>query len=245
MDERQLAELFRAAAGQAPPASFDEHDVATASRKVTQRRRTVLAGGGGLAIVLLAVGLVFAVGGFGHTLSGGGTAAVAEAPNGTSGGRAQGHTVGPELAGPGVTRREPSFPTTSPLQGGGAGGEAGHGAGSTHAGCGPTDGELAVALASELPSVGAPVAAPVALVCPSGARSAAYAVPGGHVTAVLVPSATGGVVADPTAGARSHQGVAASGRWTVVVVAEPGTPGSAAPLAGRLAAIQQAIAGRF
>ncbi|HKN96451.1 MAG TPA: hypothetical protein VJX10_04990, partial [Pseudonocardiaceae bacterium] len=181
MDERQLAELFRAVAGQAPPASFDEHDVATASRKVTQRRRAVLASGGGLAVVLLAVGLVFGAGGFGHTLSGGGTTAVAVAPNRTSGGRANGHTVGPELAGPGVTRQEPSFPTTSPLQGGAAAGSAGHGAGSTHAGCGPTDGELAVALASELPAVGVPEPVPGALICPSGARSAAYAVPGGHV----------------------------------------------------------------
>ncbi|HEX3649844.1 MAG TPA: hypothetical protein VHV49_15570, partial [Pseudonocardiaceae bacterium] len=218
MDERQLAELFRAAAGQAPPASFDEQDVAAAARKVTQRRRSVLAGGGGLAVVLLVVGLVFGAGGFRHTLSGG-SAGEAAAPAHSGPTVTNGHTLGPALAGPeGVT--PPSFPVTSPLQGGVGTGEAGHGAGSTHAGCGPTDGGLAVALASELPSVGAPVAAPAALICPSGARTATYAVSGGHVTAVLVPSATGGVVGDPTAGSRSHQGVSVSGKWTVVVVAQ-------------------------
>ncbi|HEX5118760.1 MAG TPA: hypothetical protein VFW65_26555 [Pseudonocardiaceae bacterium] len=245
MDERQLAELFRATAGQAPPASFDENDVATASRKVTQRRRTVLASGGGLAVVLLAVGLVFGAGGFGHTLSGGGPAEAAVG-SGPVGSPTNGRTFGPALAGPdGVTPRTPSFPTTSPLQGGAGAGEAGHGAGSTHAGCGPTDGGLAVALASELPSVGAPVASPAALICPAGSRTATYAVSGGHVTAVLVPSATGGVVGDPTPGSLSHQGVSVSGKWTVVVLAQPASPGGAAPLADRLTAIQEAVAGRF
>jgi hypothetical protein len=244
VDERQLAELFRATAGQAPPASFDENDVASASRKVTQRRRTVLASGGGLAVVLLAVGLVFGAGGFGHTLSGGSVGvAVGSAPAGS---RTNGHSFGPALAGPeGVTPRTPSFPATSPLQGGAGAGEAGHRAGSTHAGCGPTDGGLAVALASELPSVGAPVASPAALICPPGARTVTYAVSGGHVSAVLVPSATGGVVGDPTAGSRSHRGASVSGKWTVVVLAVPASPGGAAPLADRLTAIQEAVAGRF
>jgi hypothetical protein len=245
VDERQLAELFRATAGQAPPASFDERDVAAASRKVTQRRRSLLAGGGGFAVVLLVVGLLFGVGGLGPTSGGSsGTVGVAAGPGRPDSVRTNGNSVGPALAVPeGGSQRSPNFPTTSPLQGGVSVGEAGPGAGSTHAGCGPTDGALAVALASELPSVGAPVAAPAALVCPSGSRSVTYALPTGHVTAVLVPSATGGVVGDPTPGSRAAQGTAASGKWTVVVVAEPAA-GGAAPQADRLTAVAQAVAAR-
>ena len=39
MDERKLEALFQDAARAAPPASFDEQDVARASRRVTARRR--------------------------------------------------------------------------------------------------------------------------------------------------------------------------------------------------------------
>ncbi|GAA4610854.1 hypothetical protein [Saccharopolyspora hordei] len=61
MDERKLEELFRGSVQSVPPASFDEHDVVRASRRITARRRvaavgaTVVAAGvlaGGVAVVL-------------------------------------------------------------------------------------------------------------------------------------------------------------------------------------------------
>src|ERR1041384_4596943 len=52
MDEQKLADLFRDAAHEAPPASFDAGDVRTASRKAALRRRNSIAGGTALVFVL-------------------------------------------------------------------------------------------------------------------------------------------------------------------------------------------------
>src|SRR5687768_12768767 len=52
MDEQKLADLFRDAAHDAPPASFDASDVRTASRRATVRRRNSIAAGTTLAVVL-------------------------------------------------------------------------------------------------------------------------------------------------------------------------------------------------
>lgn len=56
MDERELHELFREASRAAPPASFDEHDVARGARRVTARRRMAAAGGTLAAAAVVAVG---------------------------------------------------------------------------------------------------------------------------------------------------------------------------------------------
>lgn len=246
MDERRLAELFRDAAGDAPPASFDEHDVATESRRVTRRRRSMLAGGSGVAVVALAAGLLLGPGGFGHTL-GGGTQGAASAPA-VRGGPVQPDQspFGPAVEGP-AARGTDSFPSSSPAQGGGKVGGVGPNAGSTRIGCGPTDREVAVALAGELPSVGAPTTVTPGLTCGGTTRAATYLVRDGaatgYVTAVLSPRA------DPATltmrgGVLSSTGTSASGKWQVTVVGEP-AGGQVPPLADRLGAVERAIAARF
>lgn len=232
MDDQQLSELFQAAAQEVPPASFDEHDVASASRRVTVRRRSVLAGGSGLVVVVLAVGLLLGTGVLGHTVGNGGASAasagVAEGPS---------HSSLPfgRLAEPAPgDHGQQDFPESSPMQGGVGTGRVGHGADSTHAGCGPADGELAVALASELPSAGAQVPIPAEVTCPPNSRSAAVAVPHGVAVAVLVPRA------DQTGPTRPGV-TSASGSWVVTVVSEP----AAAVPAQQLSAAMVELAGRF
>ena len=81
MDEQKLNELFKSAVGDAPPASFDAQDIATAAQRLTKRRRSLLAGGGGIAVLVVAVLVVLVSGGFGHTSGSGGVAAGALAPS--------------------------------------------------------------------------------------------------------------------------------------------------------------------
>jgi hypothetical protein len=225
VDDQRLSELFRVAVGDAPPASFDEKDIVAASHRVTDRRRSLLLGGGGLVVVLLALGLLLGTGLLRHTVGSGvsGANAVAGGPTPLSTGR------GPEAAVPGLIQ---SFPWSTSVQGGVGTGKVGTADG-THAGCGPVDGDLAVALAGELPSAGAQVPVPTSVRCPAGSRSAAVTVPGGVVIAVLVPIGSG----------FSHPGldVATSGKWTVLV---QGAPASAVP-AGQLAAVRQHLAARY
>ncbi|HEX5401159.1 MAG TPA: hypothetical protein VFX16_02515 [Pseudonocardiaceae bacterium] len=245
MDEQRLSELFQAAAGDGPPASFDEADVAAAAKKVTARRRSMIAGGGGLAVVAIAVGLLLGTGTFGHTLpQGSATAAGAlVSPRTETSGRTFGHA----LAGPDVGTPQ-SFPSSTPMQGGGGAGGVGPAAGSTRAGCGPTDGQLAVALANELPSVGAPTANPASVACAAGSRSVTFlvrdGVTSGYVIAVLSPTASNSLVSDAAPGAHSFQGPSASGKWMVFVLSQPAN-GGAGPLVGKLDTIQAAVAAQF
>ncbi|KAA5829097.1 hypothetical protein ABT337_30525 [Saccharopolyspora hirsuta] len=57
MDERKLEELFRDSVQSVPPATFDEHDVARASRRITARRRMTAVGGTVVAAGVLAGGV--------------------------------------------------------------------------------------------------------------------------------------------------------------------------------------------
>ncbi|GAA4857989.1 MULTISPECIES: hypothetical protein [Saccharopolyspora] len=65
MDDRELRELFREAVSAAPESSFDERDVARASRRITARRRIAAAGGTFAAAAVLVGGLGWATGMFG------------------------------------------------------------------------------------------------------------------------------------------------------------------------------------
>jgi hypothetical protein len=253
VDEDKLADLFRAAVADPPPASFDERDVAARSGRVTARRRSMLIGAGGLAVVVLAVGVLLGTGVFGHTANGGTVAAsagVAQRPAATSG-RGFGNVplAPPDAGAQVVTPSGTHFPSSTPKQGGGENGGPGPAAGGTHAGCGPTDGQLAVALANELPSVGAAVAAPTALACVPGTRSATYVVHDGmttgYVTALLVPVDAKSLFSDRAPGATGHTGPAHSGRWTAVVLSQPTQGPPTGPLANQIAGIQKAIAARF
>lgn len=58
MDEQRLSELFRDAAGEAPPPSFDRDDVVAASRRASARRRSALAGSSLLGVAVLTGGVL-------------------------------------------------------------------------------------------------------------------------------------------------------------------------------------------
>jgi hypothetical protein len=238
VDERKLEELFRSAVRDAPPASFDHTDVTAAAERISRRRRSMLASGGGLAVVVLAVGLFLGLGGLRQTQGGtSSTAGYAAAPRSDSAGTKFVPQPFADQRG-GAAGGTSGFPSGPPMQGGGSSGKVGPGADSTRSGCGPTDEQLAVALANELSSVGAPAAIPATLTCPSGTRSASFYVGADRVTALLVPAAAAGRVS--TQGAASSDGRSASGAWQVYVLGTPAVPSGV-----DLAAVQHAIGTHF
>ncbi len=236
VDEHKLTGLFQSAVRDAPPASFDVRDVAMAARaakRATMRRRTWIIGGTGFVVVFLGVGLVLGGGTLGDALRG--------TSNSSAAGQSTvGNNLAPRVSG-GQAQRVPGngtgFPTATPLQGGGGGGKVGPGADGTPGGCGPTDGKLAVALANELSSVGAPPqAVPASVGCPAGSRAAAYLVHDGsdvgYIVAVITPRGA------PTAGdalngsARAVQPTSDGRQVTVLSV--PSSASTPAPLSGGL-----------
>lgn len=232
MDERKIAELFRAAAADAPPASFDEHTVAGASRRITARRRKTLAGGAVVAGVAVVVGLVVSLGGIGHT--GGSTSA---GPLAAASGQNGGMTAGANQAPMGPNRAGPGFSGTTSKQGDG-GPEGG-----TLDGCGPTDRKLAVALANELRSVGATSPVQTGNACPAGSLTTGYHVSDGPDTGLvsvlfLAPGASRPVVPARSATAQA----AAPNAGVILVVSQPDAGSPAAPFAGALPSVADAVA---
>ncbi|HEY3610930.1 MAG TPA: hypothetical protein VGL06_25770 [Pseudonocardiaceae bacterium] len=248
VDDQKLTGLFQSAVRDAPPASFDVRDVAMAARaakRATMRRRTWIIGGTGFVVVFLGVGLVLGGGTLGDALRGTSSASA----NSAAGQSTVGNNLLPRASG-GQAQRVPNgtgFPTATPLQGGGGVGGVGPGADGTPGGCGPTDGQLAVALANELSSVGAPPKpVPASIGCPAGSRAAAYLVndgsDSGYVVAVVTPAGK------PTAGDGAI-GVAravapASGGRKITVLSVPASAGATAPLTGGLFGIAQDLAGK-
>lgn len=247
MDDKRLSELFASAVRDAPPASFDERDVATASRALAARRRTQALGGSGFAVIVLATGLFFAFGSPSTTTSGEAASAgvAATAPH------TFGRNAAPGLAEPGSAK--PVFPGIAPKQGGTTTGKVGPNADSTPHGCGPTDRELAVALANELPSVGAEPVRPtdavqVPLTCEPTTRAAGYVVhqgaATGQVIALLGPE-TGPLATPPTSKGTVVANAQVSGGRLLTLYSEP-LPGSpAAPVAARLRDLAARLAGMF
>jgi hypothetical protein len=254
VDDQKLNDLFQAAVRDVPPASFDELDVAKESRRVTQRRRSLLAGGSALTIVVLAVGVLVTTGGFGQTPGGtsasAGAALVAPAQSNTE--RSFGSEQLPQ-AHPAASAPESGFPATTPMQGGADAGSAGSNAGGTPGGCGPTDRELAVALANELPSVGAKSfvadnAIMGTLTCPTGSRSAAYRVQDGSaegdVIVVLAPAGSQAGEFGARAGSVSASAPASGGRMLTVVI-QPRSTSPSAPLGARVGDLAVTVAARL
>jgi hypothetical protein len=248
VDEHKVTGLFQSAVRDAPPASFDVHDVAMAAaaeKRTTMRRRTWIIGGGGFVVAFLAVGLILGGGTLGDALRGtsssgaaaGRTPADSNLVPGVSGGQAQNQ----------VPRNGTDFPTATPLQGGGGVGGVGPGAGGTPGGCGPTDGQLAVALANELSSVGAPPqAVPASVSCPAGSRVAAYLVhdgsDAGYIVAVVTPAGEPAAADSVNGAARAVQ--PASGGRQVTVLSVPASTGALAPLTGGLIGFASDLAGK-
>jgi len=250
VDEQKLTGLFQSAVRDAPPASFDVHDVAaaaTAEKRATMRRRTWILGGGGFVVAFLAVGLILGGGTLGDALRGTSSSSAA----GSAAGRGTvGSNLAPQVSG-GQAQQVPGngtrFPTATPLQGGGGVGGVGPGADGTPGGCGPTDGQLAVALANELSSVGAPPqAAPASIGCPAGSRVAAYLVHDGsdvgYVVAVVTPA--GKLTAGDSAIGVARAVAPASGGRQITVLSVPASAGATAPLTGGLFGIAEDLAGK-
>jgi hypothetical protein len=179
MDENKLADLFRDAAHDAPPAAFDVADVRTASRRATQRRRNAIAGGTALVVVL----------GFGGVAAGTNWFGVDKGAQSAAGsGQHEDNSAESPLTAPPVTpnNQTKDFPGDLSTQGdtatpGSADPSVG---GRAVQGCAVVDRELAVALAGEL-SVPPDLAEPPTVSCSPPSRSAAFKVDGLTITAVV------------------------------------------------------------
>jgi hypothetical protein len=185
VDENKLAELFKDAARDAPPPSFDVASVRAGSHRATVRQRSAIALGSTMAVVLVFGGVALGNGGFAMTSNGAATDSAGL-------GKAVEQPAAPyeqSTLGASVDRGEPKaqdVPEGSSTQGVGSSGNVSPPADGTPGGCGTVDRELANALAGEL-SVASDLAAPAGLACPDGSRSASFDVDGGRVFAVVVP----------------------------------------------------------
>ena len=253
MDDDRLAQLLHDAVQDSPPATFDADDVLTESRRLTARRRTLVRNTTVGAVIVVAAGLltglgVVGFGSFGQTVtsSAGGAIAVSDGPDNPGSSSNEFHPNSHSGGGP---KAQFNVPGSSPMQGGEDTGNAGPTTGSTPGGCGSTDGELAVALAGELPSVGDPVPAAVPSAdCPSGTTSAAAWSVNDHGAAgvivalvrpasaapVQVASGVGHATSPPT---RQHN--------VVTVLSQPQDTGGVIPLRSQLPAIAQHLATHF
>ncbi|WP_439662192.1 hypothetical protein ACSHWB_12455 [Lentzea sp. HUAS TT2] len=179
MDEQKLADLFRDAAHDAPPASFDAGDVLKASRRATLRRRNSIAAGTTL-VVVLGFGGVFAANSW----------VSQDASTLNNAGSGQNRDNAAESP---MTPFEAAPPTNFSGQS-----QSTQGDGSTPGSTGPStsenavqgcvgvDRELADALAVEL-SVSPAEAIPPTVTCPPDARSAAFRIDGLTITAIVTP----------------------------------------------------------
>lgn len=178
MDEQKLADLFRDAAHDAPPASFDASDVRTASRRAAVRRRNSIAAGTTLVVVL----------GFGGAVAGTNWIAQdknssAVAGSGQQDNAGQSPMIAPELNQPnqknfpdGETSTQGDVPPSGSV---GLPADA-----SAVQGCAGVDRELADALAGEL-SVSPEFAIAPTVTCSPDSRSAAFKIDGLTITAIV------------------------------------------------------------
>jgi hypothetical protein len=181
MDEQKLADLFRDAAHDAPPASFDASDVRTASRRATLRRRNSIAAGTTLVVVLGLGGVVASNAWLGQDKS----------PNSISAGSGQQQDNAAQSPMSLEVQSQKNFPgSDGSTQGdstppGSTGLSAGE---SAVQGCAGVDRELADALASEL-SVSPDHAVPPTVTCSPDSRSASFKIDGLTITAIVTPQA--------------------------------------------------------
>jgi hypothetical protein len=237
MDERELKTIFADAVGEPPPPGFDMGDIATASARARARHRSAIAlACGCLVLVLAGLGVV----GYLVNSPSSPVMSAASAPDPRSGAAGQ-PGMGPER--PSLGGKTPDFPTQSPMQGGDGPGKNGPRAESA-SGCDKVDGELATALAGELPVTVKTADANPGRVCVTQTRAAGFRIEGGWISVLLVAP---GVILDPSAipvgSARSE--VLAAGGGTIDLISTPGPGTSAAPLADDLPRLAGTIASHF
>ena len=250
MDEHKLAELFRDAVRDAPPPSFDEGDVRSASLRATSRRRSAFALGSTMAVVLVFGGVAVSAGLFGSGGSGDSTAGAAlDGPNSSPEGTMTPYGLPEAKSEPQLTDRggQPprSIPEDSSTQGDETPGSASLSAGGTPTGCGPVDRELADALAGELPVAAGTQPEPAPGDCPVGSKGAGYLVRDGSAigvfSVVVVPKGANPPTGLGTASSRQVSMMAKSGA-TVHVISEPQQGSSTAPYATKLDSVATGIA---
>ena len=226
MDEQKLADLFRDAAHDAPPASFDASDVRTASRRATIRRRNSIAAGTTLAVVL----------GFGGAVAGTNWIAQDKSNSSVAGSGQQENNAAQSPMTPLEQQdQRKDFPGDTSTQGDAPPvGSAGLSPGvSAVQGCAGVDRELAVALAGEL-SVPPEFAVPPTVTCSPDSRSAAFKIDGLTVTAIVTPQAF-----DPPADAQTEKAKTAKDQDLYVFTQGDGE------LKGKVKPIATALAPRF
>lgn len=251
MDEQKLGELFRDAARDVPPASFDVGAVRSASARATARRRSALAVGSAMALVLVLGGLAVSANLLGTTsgdTSAAGSADRASSPNVTPFSAGEPEVLSKDTP-PGRSGGNPpeSIPDDPSTQGDEPWGSAGRTAtGSAQRGCVEVDRELAVALADELSVANADQAAPAVADCPTDARGASFLVRDGDVhgtvSAVLAPSGTYEQVA---ADSRAYASAETSDGRRLFVLSRPEQGSSEGPLTDDLAKLAERLAARF
>jgi hypothetical protein len=179
MDEQKLADLFRDAAQDAPPASFDAGDVRTASRRATLRRRTSIAAGTTLVVVL----------GLGGVVASNGWIGTEKTTSNTAGSGQQQDNGAQSPMTPLEAQPQKNFPSDDMSTQGDVTppGSTGSSASARAVqGCAGVDRELADALAGEL-SVSPEAAEPPTVTCSPDSRSAAFRIDGLTITAIVTP----------------------------------------------------------
>ncbi|ONI82327.1 hypothetical protein ALI22I_40145 [Saccharothrix sp. ALI-22-I] len=249
MDEQKLAELFRDAARDAPPPSFDVAGVRSASARVTARRRSAIALGSTLALVLVFGGVAVTSGLLENSTSD--TAVAGSAEDGSSLNVTPFSAGQPELipkdASPDRSGGIPpkSIPDDPSTQGDEPSGSADRpSVGSAQRGCVEVDRELAVALADELSVANTFQAAPAAADCPIGSRGASYPVRDGAifgtVSAVIAPPGT--LVPESNV---QYQTAKTPAGDELYLLSRPEEGSSVAPFSGELASMAQRLAARL
>ena len=266
VDERQLAELFQAAADGGPPARFSHTDVVVASRRAAARRRAGIVGAATLGVAVLMGALLIGNALFGARQGGDMTAVggAAEPPTrpqvesdrqGPADAPAQKQQPG-ELGLPASPSQETpglGLPSLSPgtRESGKVVPWPGLGDGDAHAGCGPADRELAEALAARLHAADQTRAVPVPDGCPPEARAVAVPVTdadaAGWIYLVLAPVRGDGPADAPLKradGAVGYQWLAPSGK-VLVVLSVPQADGGRAPFAADIPRLAEELGSRY
>jgi hypothetical protein len=241
--DARLAAVFRDAADGAPAPGFDAGDVVTASRRITRRRRSMLAGAALAVLAVVGVGSTAGLRG-----GAGGSETVTASSAGAADERAE---AGAADADGSAAAERAAAPQAAPVPGAAAASPDGAlmgAAAPAGAPLGPGTGECAdrqdpalrALVEQVLPEVvGAPEAMTTQECRPGGERDLALEVPGGLLSVTYLPPAATPKLVD---GARVAP--TASG-GTVVVASRPGQAGEPAPFASRLDALVADLAPRL
>jgi hypothetical protein len=246
MEESKLSELLRDAVADAPPPTFDQHDVARESERQRTRVRNGILTGSALGVALLAGATALSVAlwtgsnsaeqsNAAASDSAGGNANTAPYELDDEGRAAAPRTDGGE--GGGDTNSSPE----SRKQGRASDEEAGPaGPGSTPSGCEQADRELAAALAGELPAA----ALPDTPDCEPGLTSVTFTLPDGVITVMLLDQGTMLGATDQTGQVTEQAEASTEDGRTVVIYSGTSSPGTP-PYSGELDDLARRVAARF